>query len=51
MAFFLSVSFGNIVDWIDNVAEINIQSGDFFKSGQCIHEKNGLFLTNYSIKQ
>ena len=51
MAFFLSDSFGNIVDWIDNVAELNVLSGDFFKSGKFIRERDGLFLTNYSIKQ
>ena len=50
MAFYLNDSFGNIIDWIDNLPTINVWAGDFYNSGNLIREGLGMFLTDFNIE-
>ena len=51
LAFFLSDSFHNIIDWIDNICTLYVEEGDFFGTGK-IHRKGlGRFITDYEIQE
>ena len=50
MAFYLSDKFGNVIDWIDNIATINIAAGDFYHSGTIIRSGLGNFLTDFVVR-
>ena len=50
MAFYLSDKFGNVIDWIDNVATISIEAGDFYHSGTIIRNGLGNFLTDFKVE-
>ena len=50
MAFYLSDKFGNVIDWIDNVATIRIAAGDFYHSGNIIRNGLGNFLTDFKVQ-
>lgn len=51
LAFYLTDKFKNVVDWIDNIAIINVEAGDFFGTGK-VHRKGlGRFVTEYEIQE
>ena len=50
MAFYLSDKFGNVIDWIDDVTEINVVPGDFYNSGMIIRHGLGNCLTDFKIQ-
>lgn len=50
MAFYMDDSFGNVIDWIDNLSPIVVWSGDFYNSGNIIREGLGMFLTDFNVK-
>ena len=50
MAFYLSDKFGNVIDWMDNVATISISAGDFYHSGTIIRNGLGNFLTDFKVE-
>lgn len=51
LAFYLTDRFKNIIDWIDNITIVNVESGDFFGTGK-VHRKGlGRFVTEYEIQE
>lgn len=51
LAFYLSDKFNEIVDWIDNIAVLYVENGDFYGTGK-IHRKGlGRFVVNYEIEE
>lgn len=51
MAFCLSDKMGNMVDWIDNVGRLIVESGDFYNSGYVNRYGQGRFLVHYECEK
>ena len=51
LAFFLSDIHNNVVDWIDNIATVYVEEGDYYGTGR-IHRKGlGRFVVGYEIQE
>ena len=51
LAFYLTDKFKNIIDWIDNIATIHVEAGDFFGTGKVHRKGMGRFVTEYEIQE
>ena len=41
----------SVIDWIDNVAKVDIEEGDFYGTGKVNSKNLGQFLIDYDVKQ
>jgi lipopolysaccharide transport system ATP-binding protein len=48
LTFFASVN-GEIADWIQEAAVINVESGDFFRTGKLPEDSQGNFYVHHSF--
>ncbi|MCQ2301577.1 MAG: ABC transporter ATP-binding protein [Bacteroidales bacterium] len=50
MAFFLSDKLNNIIDWIDNIATLYVEEGDYYGTGKVQKKGLGRFVIDYDIQ-